>query len=363
MTMPSPLATLSLTLAAVTWSAPATAVPAPAAPTAPSTAPAAAPASTTSYTLRGRKGLARGKHVVLVSGDEEYRSEEALPMLCQILAVHHGWTCTVLFAIDPATGAIDPGKTDNVPGTEALDRADLLILATRFRRLPPAQMAPFERYVAAGKPIIGLRTATHAFAFPEADSPYARWHHASKVPGWEGGFGRRVLGETWVAHHGAHGKESTHAVPVKGQERHPILRGVRDVWGPTDVYKVNLPLPGDSLPLLEGLVVGGMRPVDAPIEGPKNQPPMPVAWTRTYAVTPGKRGRVFTTTMGAAQDLANEGLRRLIVNAALWAVGLEAKIPSAAKVDLVVPYEPTRFKFGGHRPGRKPSDLPRPPGI
>src|SRR5439155_16227354 len=98
---------------------------------------------------------------------------------------------------------------------------------------------------------------------------------------------------------------------------HPILRGIGsgDVWGPTDVYEVKLPLPGDSKPLVLGQVLEGMKPDDKPVEGKKNDPMMPVAWTKTYNGKDGKAGRVFTTTMGASQDLESEGLRRLLVNA------------------------------------------------
>src|SRR5262249_52760406 len=84
----------------------------------------------------GREGPGRGKRIVFVTGDEEYRSEESMPALARILAVRHGFHCTVLFAIDPKTGAIDPGVVDNIPGLEALDGADLLVLFTRFRELP-----------------------------------------------------------------------------------------------------------------------------------------------------------------------------------------------------------------------------------
>src|SRR5437660_617455 len=83
-------------------------------------------------TFEGGEGPGKGKHVVLVSGDEEYRSEEALPQLAKILSRRHGFKCTVLFAIDPKTGTIDPNKS-NIPGLEALDRADLMVLFTRFR--------------------------------------------------------------------------------------------------------------------------------------------------------------------------------------------------------------------------------------
>src|SRR6266513_1221454 len=90
--------------------------------------------------LRGTNGPGKGKHIVLVSGDEEYRSEEALPQLARILAERHGFETTVLFAINPTNGTIDPDRKDNIPGLEALDRADLLILFTRFRDLPDEQM-------------------------------------------------------------------------------------------------------------------------------------------------------------------------------------------------------------------------------
>src|SRR5207244_5475542 len=111
----------------------------------------------------GGDGPGKGKHVVLVSGDEEYRSEEALPQLGKILAKHHGFRCTVLFAIDPKTGEINP-NISNIPGLEALKSADLMIIATRFRHLPDEQMQHLADYIEAGKPIIGMRTATHAFA-------------------------------------------------------------------------------------------------------------------------------------------------------------------------------------------------------
>src|SRR3974390_1589088 len=113
--------------------------------------------------FEGTKGPGKGKHIVLVSGDEEYRSEEALPEVARILATHHGFHCTVLFALDP-DGTVNPNRNDNIPGLEALDHADLLILFPRYRNLPDDQMKHIVDYVNAGKPIVGMRTATHAFA-------------------------------------------------------------------------------------------------------------------------------------------------------------------------------------------------------
>src|SRR5262249_42944283 len=154
----------------------------------------------------------KGKHIVLVSGDEEYRSEEALPQLGKVLAKHHGFKCTVLFAIDPKDGTISPTKTDNIPGLETLQTADLMVIFTRFRNLPDEQMKHLVGYVESGKPIVGLRTATHAFNFKGGSSTYARYTYNSKEKGWEDGFGRQVLGETWVSHHGSHGKQSTRGI-------------------------------------------------------------------------------------------------------------------------------------------------------
>ncbi|HTM54104.1 MAG TPA: ThuA domain-containing protein [Pirellulales bacterium] len=307
--------------------------------------------------LAGGQGPGHGKHVVLVSGDEEYRSEEALPQLAKILASRHGFDCTVLFAIDPADGTINPNLRDNIPGLEALDKAaDLLVLFARFRELPDEQMRHIVDYVSAGKPVIGLRTATHAFN-PKADTSFARYGWQSKE--WEGGFGRQVLGETWINHHGQHGQQSTRGIIAPGAGENPILRGIRDgdIWGPTDVYAVRLPLPADSQPLVLGQVLSGMKPTDAPVVGKQNEPMMPIAWTKSYSGTGGRNGRVFATTMGASQDLLSEGLRRMLVNACYWGAGLEDKIPPKANVELVGKYEPTPFGFGTFVKGVRPRDL------
>jgi type 1 glutamine amidotransferase len=299
----------------------------------------------------GFDGPGQGKHVVLVSGDEEYRSEEALPQLGKILAKHHGFKCTVLFAIDPKDGTINPTINNNIPGLEALKSADLMIIATRFRNLPDDQMKHIVDYLESGKPVIGMRTATHAFNMKK-DSAYAKYTHNSGDKDYAGGFGKQVLGETWVAHHGKHGSESTRGLIAKGAENHPILKGIKDgdIWGPTDVYTVRLPLADRFKELVMGQVLVGMKPDDKPVEGPKNNPMMPVAWISV-------KGRdTFTTTMGSATDLESEGVRRMLVNAAYWCVGLDGKIAGKSNVALVGEFKPSPFKFGGHVKGLKPSD-------
>ncbi len=303
----------------------------------------------------GFQGPGDGKHIVLVSGDEEYRSEEALPMLGKILAKHHGFKCTVLFAIGDE-GKIDPLRLDNIPGLEALDTADLMILFTRFRDLPDDQMKHIVQYVESGKPIIGMRTATHAFNL-KTSKTYARYSWRDKK--WDGGFGRQVLGETWISHHGHHGHQSTRGIVAPGMQDNPILRGIKDgdIWGPTDVYTVRLPLPGDSCPLVLGQVLESMKQDAKPATGPKNDPMMPVAWTKTYKTESGKKARIFTTTMGASQDLLSEGLRRLLINATYWAMQMESKIPAKANVDIVGTYNPLPFGSGNFVKDVRPADL------
>ncbi len=303
---------------------------------------------------RGENGPGRNKHIVFLSGDEEYRSEEGLPMLAKILAKRHGFKCTVLFPINPADGTIDPVTLTNIPGMEALETADLCVMALRFRELPDEQMKHFVDYLNAGKPIIALRTSTHAFRYEiNRQSPYARFDWQNRD--WPGGFGQQVLGETWVDHHGQHGKESTRGVINPEFQNHPILRGISDLWVPTDVYTVSH-LPADAKVLVRGQVLQGMKPADPPVENSKNNPMMPLVWVRDYQNPNGKNSKIVTTTMGAAVDLENEGLRRLLVNACYWAVGLEDQVPSAANVAYVGEYKPLWFGFGKYKKGVKPTD-------
>ena len=291
----------------------------------------------------------KNKKVVLISGDEEYRSEEALPQLAKILSTQHGFDCVVLFAIHPKTGQIDPNVRDNIPGMEHLRDADALVIATRFRDLPDDQMKELDQYLHRGGPVVGMRTATHAFNIPEGKK-YS--HYGNGYQGdhkfWRGGFGRAILGEKWISHHGAHRQQSTRGVIAESEKKHPIVRGINagDIWGPTDVYGVRLPLPGDSRTLVFGQVLSGMRPDDPPVDGAKNNPPMPIAWTKSYQLPAGERGRVFTTTMGSSNDLLSGGLRQLIVQAIYWAIGLENSIPAnGVRADIVPPYHPSDFGF------------------
>ena len=305
----------------------------------------------TQLVVQGTSGPGVGRHIVFVSGDEEYRSEESLPMLAKILAGRHGFKCTVLFAIDPATGEINPNTLDNIPGLEALGTADLMVICTRFRELPDAQMKFADAYLESARPVIGIRPAVVAFR-NRKESRFFKYSSDNHRAEYQDGFGQQVLGSTWVSHHGLHGRESTRGIPVEAMKSHPILRGVATLWGPTDVYTIRTPIPRDGRVLVMGEVLSGMKPTDPP----SDKPMMPLAWTTHYSTARGT-GRVFMTTMGASQDFEDENLRRLVVNACYWAMGMEERIPAKANVDYVGAYRPTAFGFNSYRKGVRPADL------
>ena len=306
-----------------------------------------------SITYDPNPGPGQGRHLVFLTGDEEYRSEEGLPMLAKILSQRHGFKCTVLFALDP-DGTINPDNNASVGRIETLDTADGIVMALRFRQWPDAAMEHFARAVARGIPIVALRTSTHAFRFPEqGSSAYKHYNN----------FGREVLGENWVSHWGPNRRGATRGVIEPGAGAHPVLRGVREVFGDSGAYEAH-PVPGSTI-LMRGHVLKGMNPTDEPDTYRKkrraddqeqgvNDPAMPIAWTRVHTPASGRSNRVFCTTMGAATDLANEGLRRMVVNAVYWAFGLE--VPAAADVRFVDPYQPSAYAFKGYRRGLVPAD-------
>ena len=289
---------------------------------------------------------AQRKNIVLIAGDQEYRSEESIPALAQILA-RRGFSCQVLYSTNRATGEIDPSTIDNVPGLEALRRADLMVMFLRWLELPDEQTKEILDYTLAGKPIVALRTSTHPFHYVKhPDSPFAKYDYASKDPA--GGYGRLVIGETWVRHWGRHQQQGTRGIVADGMESHPILRGVKDVFGESDVYEITA-LAGDSRPILMGQVLSGMTP-EAPPDASKKT--MPVAWVKTF-----HGGRVFATTMGHSNDFYNEGFRRMVVNGCYWAMGLEDKISATAGVEFAAPYHPNPIGLNKQKKELKPAPL------
>lgn len=306
-------------------------------------------------TYPGGDGPGRGKHIVLIAAEQEYRSEQSLPMLASILAARHGFDCTVLFAlnqdgmVDPTlkTRAEDPSVVHDVPGLEYLRTADLVIFFHRFITLPDEQMRHVVEYLDSGKPIFGIRTANHGFLGP---FPY-------EVNGKAVRFGEDVLGGTFLEHHGNWHADSTRGILVPAQRAHPILTGIHDVWGPSDVYRTypeGSALPAGCTALVYGQPLLGRQHDDAP--NPEKEP-LPVAWTKTWTGATGKTARVFHLTMGSGADFESAGLRRLTINAAYWCLGLEDRISATSSVAYVGPYAPLDTGFNHAELGV----VPKPP--
>ncbi|MEI7927489.1 MAG: ThuA domain-containing protein [Verrucomicrobiales bacterium] len=301
-------------------------------------------------TYPAASGPGKGKNIVLISGDEEYRSEDGMPMLGKILSQRHGFNCTVLFSVG-ADGTIDPNAGTSLTHPEALDSADAIVMLIRFRKWPNEAMKHFDDAIKRGVPVIALRTSTHAFQLP-GTSDFKDYNN----------FGKKVLGEQWVNHWGNHKSEATRGVIEAANAGEAVLSGVSEVFGNTDVYEAAP--PADAKILLRGQVLSGMNPADGPADYKKktaagveqgiNDPMMPVAWTREVKNADGKTNKILCTTMGAATDLANEGLRRMLVNGVFWGLGMA--VPAKADVALVGPFEPLMYGFNGGKKGVKPAD-------
>jgi len=308
-------------------------------------------------TYPGGEGPGKGKKIVLIAADQEYRSEQSMPMMAKILSTHHGFDCTVLFGVNEK-GEVDPtmpvypekGKEfrpHHIPGLEQLATADLVIFFTRLLTLPMAERELIVKYVDSGRPILALRTANHGF---HAALPY-------KINGKSVNWGNEVLGGTFMGHHGRYHADSTRGILVEEQKDHPILIGVSGIWGNSDVYrtyKEGTSLPAECTALVWGQPLLGRNPDDAP--NPKLES-LPVAWFKSWQTSEGRSARVFQSTMGSGMDLENAGLRRLIVNAAYWGMGLEASITPTRSVDIVGAYKPLESGFNYKELGV----VPKPP--
>ena len=290
--------------------------------------------------FEGTSGPGKGKHIVLVTGEEYYRSEEGMQMLAKILAEHHGFDCTVLFALDPETGAVNPNQVHHLPGLKNLASADLLVLFTRFRELPDEDMIHFENFINQGKPVMAFRNATHPFKYPaESASRFASWDFKSKE--WPGGFGQQILGDTWVSHHGKFLKEATIATLNPKEIGHPVLRGVSpQIFARTDVNGVNKLTDKDTV-LYFGKVLPGLDRNDPPVKDGRNATPIPWAWFHPYESPSSATGQSFCVTAGSAEDWLEEDFRRLAVNAIYALTGLEAEIPEKSEVGFIGTYEPS----------------------
>lgn len=314
------------------------------------------PESTQWLTYPGGNGPGKGKHIVLIAAEQEYRSEQSMPMMAKVLSTHHGFNCTVLFGVNER-GEVDPTlpvypekgkeaefKEHHIPGLKHLASADLVIFFTRLLTLPQSELEQIVKYVDSGKPIIALRTANHGFRVP---LPY-------KIEGKQVRWGEDILGGTFLNHHGRWHADSTRGFFDKDQTQHPILTGVTDIWGDSDVYrtyKEGTSLPPGCTPLVWGQPLMGRKPDDPPNE---KLEPLPVAWVKPWQTSSGKTARVFHSTMGSGTDLKNPGLRRLVINAVYWGIGMESSISATSSVEIVGSYQPLESGFNYDQLGLKP---------
>jgi hypothetical protein len=316
----------------------------------------------------GTRGPGLGKHIVLLAGEEEYRSEELLPHLARILAGHHGFKCTVLFSMNPQNGEIDPNEVRNMPGLEALATADLCVMMLRFRAWPDAQMKYFANYYLAGKPFVALRTSTHAFSGLPSSSPYAAFNYNYTGANFPGGFGKQVLGESWTSPWGGYKTQGTRAIPAEpAASNDPILRGVSAFIGSSCVLEAAP--PPDAKILLRGQVLNALTDIGGAATGKKrrltgvyqeiNDPLMPVAWTRDHRNGMGKTNHVFTCTMGTAAEFQELSFRRLLVNACYAMLGMS--VPENNKATLTGEFRAHDYGPNEFAKGVKSGDL-LPPG-
>ncbi|NNF35846.1 MAG: hypothetical protein HKN68_17195 [Saprospiraceae bacterium] len=288
-------------------------------------------------------------HIVFVIGDEEYRSEESMPMLGQLLQKCFDVEVSYCHSVD-STGTIDPNRLDHIEGLQALESADLMVIFTRFRALPDEELQHIIDYAESGRPMVGFRTSTHAFLYKDDSS---KFHMNNEWPS-------KVFGQQWITHHG-HFDDGT--IPLtevtinKNEFEHPILHGIKDFEAFSWLYHVEggkWNLHGDSQPLLSGKALKSNHEMnDRLAEFPLNNP---VAWIKSYTGESGKPARVFFTTLGHPFDFKEQNMRKLSIQGILWALGQENQIPDQGiDYNLDIEYDPNNSGFGKkYKRGLKP---------
>lgn len=209
-------------------------------------------------------------HVVLISGEYEYSSMITMPALAAYLEANYDFKTTYL----------ERKGGENIPGLESLESADLAILFIRRMTLPEEQLAHIRKHLKAGKPIIGLRTTSHAFENWKA---------------WD----NDVLGGNYHGHRG-NTLVATATVPPRAQ-KHEIMRGVAKEFVTGGSLYQTVPLADKATPLLVGSVVG--------------EQPEPMAWTHEF-----QGARVFYTSLGDAKDFANQPFMQMLTQAIHWSL-------------------------------------------
>ena len=253
--------------------------------------------------------------VVFVTGDHEYSSEATMPLLAAELQRTYGMQVKVLQAHP------DQNAEENIPGLEALQKADLAVFFLRWRRLPAEQVRHIDKYLKSGKPVVGFRTTTHAFNYPEGH-PLQKWNAFGEFalgspPGWGGKANHTHCGHDC----------STDVSVVPEAARHPVLKGVDPAFHVRSwLYKVVPDYPAKGATWL--LMGKAVNPDKAGFAD------NPVAWTWQN----GFGGRVFATTMGHPEDFSVPAFQRLVINAIHWTLNKPVPEDWKGKMAIQVPY-------------------------
>jgi type 1 glutamine amidotransferase len=227
-------------------------------------------------------------HVVFIVGEDEYKTERSLPEFAESELPD----CRSTFVL------ADAKDKNSFPGLEALDSADLVVLSVRRRTPPAVQLARIRKYLESGRPLVAIRTASHAFALRDGAPPegHAAWPELDK----------EILGGNYQGHHGNVGPDAAKTIVAlePSAKDHPILAGIENkpLAFSTSLYKTS-PLAKSATVLLMGRLEG--------VEQPE-----PIAWTNQTA----KGGRVFYTSLGGPEDFKEPALRKLLTNAVSWSL-------------------------------------------
>lgn len=228
------------------------------------------------------------KRIAIVLGENEYNTWETLPEFARKELAWRG------FQIDYVQASPKDGDP-NFKNHDALRNADLILVSVRRRTPPNAMMDLLRAHVAAGKSVVGIRTASHAFDAKPADADHAAWPT----------FDVEVLGGRYAGHYGNKPPQGAHTVvsTVRANGSHLVLTGVpnTDFRVTSHLYKYPA-LADTSVPLLTGRIEGG-------------DTSEPVAWVNT-----ANDRRAFYTSLGNVEDFQLPAFRRLLLNGILWAL-------------------------------------------